>query len=138
VPIDFQLPPDVEEVRQRVRSFMHTEVRPVERKLQTEEADGNGYRHAIVALRQKAHSQGLWNRHLPKEWDGMDLGPVGMAFASADAGRTCVGPFIINAQAPDEGNYAYRPMYDRSQPLIFSPSSCRKRSAPFEEILIAA
>jgi hypothetical protein len=29
MPIDFQLPPDVEEVRLRVRSFMDTAVRPV-------------------------------------------------------------------------------------------------------------
>ena len=34
----------------------------------------------------------------------MGLGPVGMAFVSAEAGRTGIGPFAINAQAPDEGN----------------------------------
>ncbi len=34
----------------------------------------------------------------------MGLGPVGMAFVSAEAGRTTIGPFVINAQAPDEGN----------------------------------
>lgn len=34
----------------------------------------------------------------------MGLGPVAMAFVSAEAGRTGIGPFVINAQAPDEGN----------------------------------
>jgi len=104
MPIDFKLPPDVEDVRQRVRKFMDEEVRPAEEKLRHNEADRNAYIQAIVALRQKARSQGLWNPHLPPEWDGMGLGPVSMAFVSAEAGRTMLGPFVINAQAPDEGN----------------------------------
>ena len=53
---------------------------------------------------RRRRSQGLWNPHLPAEWDGMGLGPVAMAFVSAEAGRTGIGPFVINAQAPDEGN----------------------------------
>lgn len=104
MPIDFQLPPDVEDVRQRVRKFMDDEVRPREQELGDREADRGSYVRAIMELRQKAHSQGLWNPHLPAEWDGMGLGPVAMAFVSAEAGRTGIGPFVINAQAPDEGN----------------------------------
>jgi acyl-CoA dehydrogenase len=104
MPIDFQLPPDVEEVRLRVRKFMDAEVRPAEATLQEREADRNSYVRAILELRTKAKAQGLWNPHLPAEWDGMGLGPVAMAFVSAEAGRTGIGPFAINAQAPDEGN----------------------------------
>ncbi|HEU4760249.1 MAG TPA: acyl-CoA dehydrogenase family protein [Dehalococcoidia bacterium] len=104
MPIDFNLAPDVEDVRQRVRRFMDEEVRPAEQKLRQNEADRNAYVQAIVQLRQKARSQGLWNPHLPAEWSGMGLGPVAMAFVSAEAGRTMIGPFVINAQAPDEGN----------------------------------
>ncbi len=104
MPIDFNLSPEVEEVRQRVRNFMDAEVRPVEEKLRQDEADRNAYVQAIVGLRKKAREAGLWNPHLPPEWSGMGLGPVGMAFVSAEAGRTTIGPFVINAQAPDEGN----------------------------------
>lgn len=104
MPIDFNLAPDVEEVRQRVRRFMESEVRPAEDKLREEKADRNAYVQAIVQLRQKARADGLWNPHLPPEWGGMGLGPVAMAFMSAEAGRTTIGPFVINAQAPDEGN----------------------------------
>lgn len=102
--INFALPPEVDEVRQRVRQFMDGEVRPVEEKLRQNEADRNAYVQAIVELRQKARQAGLWNPHLPPEWSGMGLGPVAMAFVSAEAGRTTIGPFVINAQAPDEGN----------------------------------
>ncbi len=104
MPIDFSLPPEVEEVRQRVRNFMDEEVRPAEEKLRQNEADRNAYVQEIVRLRLRARELGLWNPHLPPEWAGMGLGPVGMAFVSAEAGRTGIGPFVLNAQAPDEGN----------------------------------
>ncbi|MCH8920137.1 MAG: acyl-CoA dehydrogenase family protein [Chloroflexi bacterium] len=104
MPIDFNLSPEVEEVRQRVRTFMDAEVRPVEEKLRQDKADRNAYVQAIGGLRKKAREAGLWNPHLPPEWSGMGLGPVAMAFVSAEAGRTNIGPYVINAQAPDEGN----------------------------------
>ncbi|MCH7811585.1 MAG: acyl-CoA dehydrogenase family protein [Chloroflexi bacterium] len=103
--IDFSLPPELEEIRMRVRSFMDENVRPVQEKLQEEKADRRAYVQEIVKLREKAKGEGLWNPHLPKEWDGMDLGPVEMAFVSAEAARVGgIGPYVLNAQAPDEGN----------------------------------
>ena len=88
----------------RVRTFMDEEVRPTEQKLRDGEADRNGYISAIGGLRQRAHELGLWNPHMPKEWGGMGLGHVAMAFVSAEAARTGIGPYVLNAQAPDEGN----------------------------------
>jgi acyl-CoA dehydrogenase len=104
MPVDFKLSPEVEAVRQRVRTFMDEEVRPAEEKLRDREADRNSYIGIIAGLRQRAHDLGLWNPHLPAEWGGMGLGPVAMAFVSAEAGRTGIGPYVLNAQAPDEGN----------------------------------
>ena len=104
MPVDFTLPPDVEEVRLRVRKFMDTNVRPEEERLESNGADRGEYVRTIVGLREKAKGEGLWNPHLPAEWDGMGLGATAMAFVSAEAGRTGIGPFVINAQAPDEGN----------------------------------
>ena len=103
--IDFTLPPEVEEVRVRVRTFMEAEVRPVQQRLERNESERKAYVEEIVKLRAKAKEQGLWNPHLPAEWDGMGLGPTAMAFVSAEAARVGgIGPFVINAQAPDEGN----------------------------------
>ncbi len=104
MPIDFNLPTEVEEIRLRVRKFMDDVVRPAEQTLEEDGADRSSYVRTIVELRGKAKAQGLWNPHLPPEWDGMGLGPTAMAFVSAEAGRTGIGPFVINAQAPDEGN----------------------------------
>jgi acyl-CoA dehydrogenase len=106
--IDFTLPPDVEEVRKRVRDFMDAEVRPAEEKLFANADDGEPERRDIVGmiieLREKAKEWGVWLPHMPKEWGGLGLGITAMAFVSAESARTAFGPFILNAQAPDEGN----------------------------------
>ena len=103
--IDFTLPPEVEEVRLRVRTFMDEEVRPVQEGLQREEAERGRFIQEIVKLRERAKREGLWNPHMPKEWDGMGLSITAMAFVSAEAARVGgIGPYVLNAQAPDEGN----------------------------------
>ena len=103
--IDFTLPPEVEDVRLRVRKFMEEEVRPVQDGLQREEAERRKFVEEIVRLRERAKSEGLWNPHMPKEWDGMGLSVTAMAFVSAEAARVGgIGPYVLNAQAPDEGN----------------------------------
>jgi acyl-CoA dehydrogenase len=105
MPIDFTLPKEVEDVRARVRTFMDAEVRPVAEGLTREGADRRRYGEEIVKLRQRARAEGLWNPHLPAEWGGMGLGATAMAFVSAEAARVGgIGPYILNAQAPDEGN----------------------------------
>ncbi len=106
--IDFTLPPDVEDVRRRVREFMDGEVRPAEEKLFTDAAPGEPERRDVVmmilGLREKAKEWGVWLPHMPKEWGGLGLGITAMAFVSAESARTTFGPFVLNAQAPDEGN----------------------------------
>jgi acyl-CoA dehydrogenase len=107
--IDFTLPPDVEEIRKRVRAFMDAEVRPAEEKLYANasiphEPDRGDVVRMIVELRQKAREWEVWLPHMPEEWGGLGLSITAMAFVSAEAARTRFGPFILNAQAPDEGN----------------------------------
>jgi len=109
MPIDFTFAPEVEEVRLRVREFIDTEVRPAEEKLRADRAgDAAADRRALIAMivmtRQTAKDWGLWLPHMPPEWGGMGLGPTAMAAVSAEAARTGMGPFVLNCQAPDEGN----------------------------------
>jgi acyl-CoA dehydrogenase len=102
--IDFTLPPDVEAIRQRTREFIEGEVRPIEEKLSADGADRADFRTAIIELREKAKEWQLWLPHMPAEFGGLGLGPVGMASVSAEAARSGLGPFVLNCQAPDEGN----------------------------------
>ena len=85
--IDFTFPPDVEDIRQRVREFMTTVVKPAEGDLTIErhEPEGRGRLiRTIVELRGKAKEWGLWLPHMPAEFGGMGLGPTAMAALSAE------------------------------------------------------
>jgi acyl-CoA dehydrogenase len=107
--IDFTFTPEVDAVRLRVREFVSTVVSPAE-AAQRATATGNHRedRRALVqmilSLREQAREWDLWLPHMPPEWGGMGLGPTAMAAVSAEAAKASLGPFVLNCQAPDEGN----------------------------------
>jgi acyl-CoA dehydrogenase len=101
--IDFTFPPEVEEIRLKVRSLMDDVVRPEWEG--TDQSQRSEVVTTIVKLRKIARDDwGIWLPHMPPEWGGMGLGPTAMAAVSAEAAKVGIGPFVINAQAPDEGN----------------------------------
>jgi acyl-CoA dehydrogenase len=102
--IDFTFPPEVDEIRFKVRDFVEKVVRPIETKGDEESWGRDEWIKGIIEMRGEAKERGLWLPHMPKEWGGMGLGHVAMAAVSAEAARSRMGPFALNAQAPDEGN----------------------------------
>ncbi len=102
--IDFTFPPEIDEIRFKVSAFLDEVVRPVERKAAENDWSRDDWIKAIIEMRGEAKERGLWLPHMPKEYGGMGLGHVAMASVSAEAGKTRMGPFAMNAQAPDEGN----------------------------------
>lgn len=103
--IDFTLPPAVEELRMKVRGFIESVVLPAEAEIETlKDTDRKAYIALLIDLRRKAFEKGLWLPHMPKEWGGMELGHVGLAMVQAEAAKAYYGPWVLNAQAPDEGN----------------------------------
>jgi len=104
MPIDFTFSPEVEEVRIRVRDFMLQEVAPRETDALWEQENRRKLVETIVDLRHKALAAGLWLPHMPRAWGGMELGPTAVAAVSSEAARTRLGSFVLNCQAPDEGN----------------------------------
>lgn len=102
--IDFSFPPELDEIRMKVRAFVDEVVRPVEERAAAEDWDRGQWIRGIIEMRGKAKEWGLWLPHMPEEWGGMGLSHVAMASVSAEAARARMGPFALNAQAPDEGN----------------------------------
>ncbi len=101
--IDFTFPPEIDGIRLKVRRLMDEVVRPSWES--TDHDDRAAVRDTVIRLRRTArHDWGLWLPHMPAEWGGMGLGPTAMAAVSAEAAKVPIGPFVINAQAPDEGN----------------------------------
>ena len=82
---------------------MDSEVRPQWDAI--DQKDRGQVVRTIVSLRGRARDHwNLWLPHMPAEWGGMGLGPTAMAAVSAEAAKVSIGPFVLNAQAPDEGN----------------------------------
>ncbi len=67
----------------------------------------NGFRAVLPALNEKrrlVRQRGWWAPHLPTEFGGMGLPLTGFARVSEELGRTPLGHFVFNCQAPDIGN----------------------------------
>ncbi|MEO5878154.1 MAG: acyl-CoA dehydrogenase family protein, partial [Streptosporangiaceae bacterium] len=103
--IDFTLSPEADAIRDRVRAFVDGVVRPAEDKLLgSRDLDRKEYITLLLGLRDQAREAGLWLPHMPAEWGGMGLGHVELAMVQAEAAKAYYGPFVLNCQAPDEGN----------------------------------
>ena len=106
--IDFTLSPELEEIRNRVRAFISDVVKPGEAEIEGsgdgEALDGPARLKVLIDMRKAANAEGLWLPHMPKEWGGMGLGHVELAMVQAEAAKSYYGPWVLNCQAPDEGN----------------------------------
>jgi acyl-CoA dehydrogenase len=103
--IDFTLAPEHEAIRLRVREFIEGVVKPGEEKIgQSEDLDRAEYITILIGMRGEAQKAGLWLPHMPEEWGGMGLGHVELAMVQAEAAKSRLGPWVLNCQAPDEGN----------------------------------
>ena len=103
--IDFTLAPEHEAIRTRVRDFIEGVVAPaLDRSDNASALRREEYVALIVELRRQARTLGLWLPHMPVEWGGMGLGHVALAMVQAEAGKTRLGPWVLNCMAPDEGN----------------------------------
>src|SRR5678816_2733008 len=105
MPIDFTLSPEIEALRLRVRQFIDDVVKPGESKIEGEDkVERAEYLKILLSMREQAKSAGLWLPHMPAEFGGMGLGHVELAMVQAEAAKSYYGPWVLNCQAPDEGN----------------------------------
>jgi acyl-CoA dehydrogenase len=103
--IDFTLTPELEDIRVRVHSFVDDVVKPGEARIgNRDEIERADYIKILLEMRAAAQETGLWLPHMPKEWGGMGLGHVELAMVQAEAAKSTYGPWVLNCQAPDEGN----------------------------------
>jgi acyl-CoA dehydrogenase len=107
--MDFGLSPRVEELRDRVRAFMHEQVYPVEvealRALDREVRPGVPYPAVLIEVRERARAEGLWNLFMPDERYGAGLSNTEYAVLCEEMGRSpAVAPMAFNCAAPDTGN----------------------------------
>src|SRR5829696_2727570 len=100
--MDFSIPERVREIAGTIRSFLDREIVPLERQLF---ARGFGaVTGELDRLRDEVRRMGLFSPHLPKEWGGGGLTLLEFAHISEVLGRSPLGHYVFNCQAPDAGN----------------------------------
>jgi len=95
--IDFEVPQEYREVQAKVRKFVHDECIPAEKELQD-----RPFKEVLAELRVKARAQGLWCPFIPKEYGGMELGPLANALVQMELGESYLGALALNTQGPDD------------------------------------
>ncbi|WIG57468.1 MAG: Acyl-CoA dehydrogenase [Ktedonobacterales bacterium] len=98
--IDFTIPPALDDLRTCVANFVREDILPAEKRM----PEGRLDEHVLATLRQRARDLALWTPHLPPEWGGIGVGPLGMALISQELGVSAIAPLVLNCSAPDEGN----------------------------------
>jgi alkylation response protein AidB-like acyl-CoA dehydrogenase len=86
----------------RIREFVEGELFPLEEMFRAK-----GFEKLLPLLaekRERVKALGLWGPHLPEELGGMGLALLEFAHVSEALGRSPLGHYAFNCQAPDVGN----------------------------------
>jgi len=89
-------------LRERVRTFVDEVLLPIEPRFLNESFAAVS--PALDAARTEARARGLWAPHLPVALGGQSLPLLEFAAVSEELGRTPIGHYALNCQAPDIGN----------------------------------
>ncbi len=100
--MDFSLPPELIDLRERTRRFIAEEVMPLENDArQSAHGPDEALRDEFVA---RARAAGLLTPHASPEMGGLGLSHIAKAVVFEEAGYSWLGPTALNIHAPDEGN----------------------------------
>ncbi len=107
--MDFTPSPEVVTLRERILDFMDAHVYPAEREIMeamdAEVGPGVPYPANLVAVREKARTEGLWNLFMPDERFGPGLANWEYGLLCEEMGRSPVAAAMaFNCSAPDTGN----------------------------------
>jgi acyl-CoA dehydrogenase len=100
--MDFSIPKSIEGILPKVRELIEREVIPLEPALLSRPFSELVPR--LTEVRQQVKKLGFWAPHIPADFGGMGLNCVEYAFVGEELGRSPLGHFVFNAQAPDAGN----------------------------------
>ncbi|RAR56612.1 acyl-CoA dehydrogenase [Paraburkholderia unamae] len=100
--MNFDLSPELLELRDRTRRFIAEQVIPLESDVRH---DSHGPSEALRReLIERARAAGLLTPHASTSMGGLGLSHVAKAVVFEEAGYSWLGPTALNIHAPDEGN----------------------------------
>jgi len=92
----------IEQLLPKIRAFLQEEVYPLEKEFL--HRPFKELLPSLQAKRKEIKAAGMWVPHLPKQYGGLDLTLIEFARVSEELGRTPLGHYLFNCQAPDIGN----------------------------------
>ncbi|HEY2055512.1 MAG TPA: acyl-CoA dehydrogenase family protein [Solirubrobacterales bacterium] len=99
--IDFELEPELIELRERVARFVREVAIPAEARDVSTHGTDEGLR---AELQEEAKRRGIFGPQLSEELGGLGLDHRGTAVILEECGYSLLGPQALNCAAPDEGN----------------------------------
>ncbi|MCL4217236.1 MAG: acyl-CoA dehydrogenase family protein [Candidatus Hydrogenedentes bacterium] len=100
--MDFAIPDRMQALLHDIRQFLESKVYPLEKPFLV---DGfAAVLPQLEALRTKVKDRGWWLPQIPRELGGMGLSLVEHGLLGAELGRSPLGHYLFNCQAPDSGN----------------------------------
>ena len=102
--MDFQLAPEIEDIRLRIHDFVEQHILPLEQDPTAHDEHENIAEGPLSDLRARAKAEGLWALQMPKQRGGGGLNVVAMAACYEEMNRSIFGPVCFNSAAPDDGN----------------------------------
>ena len=100
--MDFSISAELQAHLDRARKFVEEELYPLEPVVLEK---GFGAAEPLLnEKRQKVKEMGMWLPQIAKEHGGMGLSLLEHGLFSAELGRTTLGHYTFNCQAPDSGN----------------------------------
>jgi alkylation response protein AidB-like acyl-CoA dehydrogenase len=98
----FEITPKAQEIVSQIETFVNEEVMPLESLLLDHQYDE--LEAQMAEVRAEAKKQGIWLPQIPEEYGGLGLSLVEHGLASEALGRSPLGHYACNCQAPDAGN----------------------------------
>lgn len=100
--MDFEIPEKIRIITQMIDEFMDREIIPLEPELHR--APFREMLPVLTEKREMVRKMELWAPNHPKEYGGMGLDLVEFGMVSEALGRSPLGHYVFNCQAPDAGN----------------------------------
>ncbi|MBX9788817.1 MAG: acyl-CoA dehydrogenase family protein [Pirellulales bacterium] len=100
--MDFDISPKMTELLGQLREFLQSDIMPLEKTVAEQ-----GFRASqpqLQALRAKARERGFWLPQIDSEHGGLGLSLMEHGMVSEVLGRSPLGHYTCNCQAPDAGN----------------------------------
>jgi acyl-CoA dehydrogenase len=100
--MDFSIAEHIEAVLGTIRELMERDVYPLERVLLSRPF--SELLPELQGIRQKVKSLGLWAPQMPRSLGGVGLNCMEYALVGEELGKSPLGHYVVNGQAPDAGN----------------------------------